>query len=296
MIKELRRIADISSRGGRVPPPYLYVVFILPGFVFTIVDYHTFNYIPFVLVSITILPLMAAVNLFDDYFDYSRGLDKMNAPNTEYRRHPVFFYGVGKKYLIKGASLLSAIYFLLISLLAVKYGLILLPVAFLGFVMGYGYSGWPIGYKYLGLGVFGLFISALIAGSLVSTATLGQFEWASIQFILPFAILMILILFVGNYRDMDYDKKSNFRTLASLLGKKGSELFVLSIFSAFYLVVVLFSFSGVYPTIILISLVSAPFAYYLSVKWVLVERKRYEQYIGPYIFSILALLILLMLL
>ena len=36
-------------------------------------------------------------------------------------------------------------------------------VAFVGFILGYGYTGPPIGYKYLGLGEVGVFFSTIAA-------------------------------------------------------------------------------------------------------------------------------------
>ncbi len=287
---------DISSRGGKIPPVYLYLVFILPGFVFSFLKLGSLNYEPFIAISIAILPLLAAVNLFDDYFDYTRGIDKSDSPNTKYRRHPIFFYRIERGYLIKWAVIMSLVYFLLISLISFFYGFMLLPIAAGGFIIGYGYTGWPIGYKYLGLGEIGVFFSTLVAGLLVSAAVTGLILPSVIPFLFPFALLMILILYVGNYRDMAYDRESGFATLASFLGRKGSDIFVASVFAVFYLSVSVYSLVGIYPRLAVISLITAPLAFYLAAKWTHANRERYEQYIGPYVFSILIVLIIFILL
>jgi len=70
VFEEIKKLADIASRGGRVPPIYLYFTFILPGLAYSFVKSGLFDYVPFGLVSVAIMPLIAATNLFDDYFDF----------------------------------------------------------------------------------------------------------------------------------------------------------------------------------------------------------------------------------
>jgi 1,4-dihydroxy-2-naphthoate octaprenyltransferase len=296
LIEEIKRLADITSRGGKVPPLYLYFVYILPGFVYSINISHRVNFIPFILVSIAILPLIGATNLFDDLFDYGKGFDKIESPNTRYRRHPVFYYNLGKGYLIKWAVIFSVIYFLLIFLISLRYGLLMNAIAIIGFLLGYGYTGPPFGYKYLGLGEAGVFLSTLAANGLISIAVLGKFYLFSLLFFLPFSLLISLLLFVGNFRDLEYDRNSGFTTLAVILGKKNSVLFTTIIFALFYASIVILYFLKIYGVFSLIDLTSAPLAYYLSFSWTRKDSLRFEQYVGPYIFFMLFLLILLLIL
>ncbi|MDA8054375.1 MAG: prenyltransferase [Thermoplasmatales archaeon] len=293
---EIKKLADISSRGGRVPPIYLYLIFILPGFVFSVDRIGHFNYIPFILVSITIIPLIAATNLFDDYFDYVKGVDKADSPNTHYRHHPIFHYGVTERYLIEWAVVFSAIYLLMSFILSLRYGLILNLIAAIGLLLGYGYTGPPIGYKYLGTGEIGIFFSTIAAGEYVSFAAAGRFYISSLPFLVPFSLIIALLLFIGNYRDLESDQRSGFKTLAVSLGKKRSEFFSISVFTLFYGAIVLLSVLKVYGVLSLIDLATAPFAYYLSIMWSRRDSSGFEKFAGPYLFGILMLLIILLIL
>lgn len=293
MIKEIKRLADIASRGGRIPPLYLYFVFILPGFAYSIVSTNQLHFVPFVLVAIAILPLVAATNLFDDFFDWRKGYDRIDSPNTKYRRHPVFYYKVGMKYLLKWAVIFSVIYFVMIFLISIKYGILLNAIAAIGFFLAYGYTGPPVGYKYLGLGEVGVFLSSLAASILVSVAILGRFDSSSVLFFIPFSLLIALILFFGNYRDREFDKESGFRTLAVLLGERSSQLFTALVFTIFYVTLFVLTVLRVFNRYAIIDLITAPLAYYFSMRWKEKDSLKFEQYVGPYVFGVLFLLTIL---
>ncbi len=293
MFAEIKKLADISSRGGKVPPIYLYLVFILPGFVYSIVKTGQINYFPFILVSIAIMPLIIATNLFDDYFDFVKGFDTPDSPNTSYRHHPIFYYRVTSRYLIVWALAFSLIYLLISFLISLRYGLELNLIAIVGLALGYGYTGPPLGYKYLALGEIGVFFSTIAACEFISVAAIGHFYPPSILFFVPFSLLIALLLFVGNYRDMEFDLRSGFRTLAVVLGRRNSEIFSVVIFTLFYGTIVLLYFMKIYSAFSLIDLITAPFAYYFATLWSSRESANLERFAGPFLFGILMFLIVL---
>lgn len=294
LLHQVTKLTDIASRGGKVPPMYLFLTFILPGFVFSFSKSGQLNYLPFILVSVAIMPLMAATNLFDDYFDYARGIDKPNSPNALYRKHPVFHYGVSTRYLLTWAILFSVVYLTSIFLISLKYGIVLNSFGVIGFLLGYFYTGPPIGYKYLGLGEVGVFFSSMAAGELIAIATLGHFYSQSVPFLIPFSLLNSLILFLGNYRDTEYDKDSGTRTMAVLLGERYSKWFPVSLFSVFYLSVVALYFLKIYNVLSLLDLLTSPFAYLMLARWPHVEKTSLEKFAGPYVFAVLFLLAILL--
>lgn len=294
LLVEIKKLADISSRGGKVPPVYLYLVFILPGFVFSIDKIGRPEYVPFVLVSFAIVPLIIATNLFDDYFDYARGFDTPESPNTRYRHHPIFYYNVTPGYLIKWALVFSAMYLLISFLISLWYGMALDLIAVVGLLLGYGYTGPPFGYKYRGLGEIGVFLSTIAASEFIAVATAGRFYSTSILYFVPFSLLIALLLFIGNYRDVEFDLRAGFKTLAIILGKRKSELFSVAIFTLFYATVILLCSLKIYSTPSLIDLASAPFAYYLSFRWFRRESARFERFAGPFLFGILVLLLVML--
>ncbi len=294
MFKGIVKLADISSRGGNVPPIYLYLVWILPGFAYSVDVTGSYAYIPFLLISISIMPLIAATNLFDDYFDYTKGYDRVNSPNTIYRRHPVYHYGVTKAYLIRWAAFFSVIYLSLSFILSLRYGLILNLIALSGFVLGYGYTGPPLGYKYLGLGEVGVFLSTIAASELISVAVTGHYYLTSLIYFVPFSLIISLLLFIGNYRDLESDREAGFRTLAVALGRKGSELFSVAVIALFYAFLVVLAISGIYTILSLVDLITAPFALYFSFSWFRRDSARFEKFAGPFLFGILFILIVLL--
>ncbi|MGC8561701.1 MAG: prenyltransferase [Thermoplasmata archaeon] len=293
VMERFRRIVDISSRGGKVPPIYLYIVFVLPGIVYSISKTGIFNYIPLISVAVIITPLIAATNLFDDYFDYRRGIDKIDSPNTTYRHHPIFYYGVSTGYLLRWASILSAIYVGLSLIISIRYGWTLIFVALTGMLLGYGYTGWPIGYKYRGLGELGVLISTIAASEFISLAAIGHFYVSSILYFVPFSIIIALLLFIGNYRDLESDRKSGLITLAVRLGKRNSEIFSVVLFTVFYASVIILFLFGIYGQYSLVNLLTAPLAFFLSIRLFTKESSKLERYAGPYLFGILLLLLLL---
>ena len=296
MFEETRKLAGIASRGGRVPPIYLYFTFIIPGFAYSFIKSGHFNYVPFVLVSVAIMPLIAATNLFDDYFDFLKGFDKPESPNTRYRRHPIFYYRVSEYYLFKWAVVFSVIYLVFSFGISLRYGLILNLVAFVGFILGYGYTGPPIGYKYLGLGEVGVFFSAIAASEFISVAATGHFYLSSILFFIPFSLLIVLILFIGNVRDIEFDQKAGLNTLAVLLGRRKSEVFSVVIFVFFYFISAVLYLLKVYSRFTPVILITIPFAIYLSFRWTRIESVNYERMAGPYLFGISMLLVALLVL
>lgn len=291
---DVKVLADIASRGGKVPPLYLYVVYVFPGFVYSIIESGYIRYIPFLLISIAILPLMAATNLFDDFFDYKRGIDRGDSPNTAYRHHPIFYFKVKENYLLFWAAILSLIYFAFLAVISMFYGIAVFIVGLFGWVLGYGYTGWPIGYKYRGLGEIGVFLSSLLVNSLVVIAITKVFNLGALIFFLPFSTLIILILFVGNYRDKNYDYAVGLKTLAHRLGDKGSKFFVSGIFALYYILITIANALGVYPKLSLVALATIPFAYNVSSGWHRKNKEHYESYLGLYILPILSLLIALL--
>ncbi|MEM4777881.1 MAG: prenyltransferase [Thermoplasmatales archaeon] len=292
-MEQLKRIVDISSRGGKVPPVYVYIVFILPGFTFSILASREIHYIPFILSAISIAPLMAAVNLYDDYFDFRYGYDKPDSPNTIYRKHPIFYYKVKEEYLLKWALLFSVIYFFLISLDSYLFDFEIILIGTLGFILGYGYTGPPLSYKYHGMGEIGVFTSVLLANLLVSTACLGRVYFLEIIYSIPFSLPIVLVYVVGNARDMESDSASGLKTIPVILGKEGVNTFILILTVLFYLSIILLVFMHIYDIYSLFLLITSPFAYFSVSGAVRKKSPSGEWLLGPYVFiSLLSLAIL----
>ncbi|MCL4412358.1 MAG: prenyltransferase [Candidatus Thermoplasmatota archaeon] len=274
---------------------YLFVAYILPGAVFVYRVMGHFEWVPFVLVSVSILPLMVATNLYDDYFDMKYGYDRPDSPNTTYRKHPVYFHGVNSTYLLKWAIVASAIYFALFTTLAFFLGAALLAIAVLGFILAYGYTGPPFGYKYLGIGGIGVFLSTILISMMIFYSEAHYIPASDVLFSIPYAVILLPVLFLGDFRDMEYDRKLGFRTQPNLMGRKWSLRYPTIIFIIFFALLLLYIALGIYPILSILELVTVPIVFYSLRKWSGMPTYRIENFMGNVIFLCLAILSVLLL-
>ncbi|MGC8655387.1 MAG: prenyltransferase [Thermoplasmata archaeon] len=296
MYQGILKIVNIATRGGKVPPLYLFISYILPGAIYFRYLTGTFKLLPFLLISISIIPLMAATNLFDDYFDYKYGYDKEYSPNTRYRKHPIYYFGVSKNYLLIWGSISVAIYFILFSIISYIYGIYELIIAIIGFILGYGYTGPPFGFKYKAMGEASVVLSALLISIMVFYGESADFSMKEIIFAVPYSIILVPVLFLGNYRDMDYDKSQGMKTLPVILGAERSRYIPATIFIIFYLLIIIYYVENIYPIMSVLSLMTIPVSFYGVRKWMDLPDSRYENFMGNLIFLdtiVLSLLILL---
>lgn len=296
MYQGILKIVNIASRGGKVPPLYLFISYILPGAIYYKYLTGTFKLLPFLLISISIIPLMAATNLFDDYFDYKYGYDKEYSPNTRYRKHPIYYFGVGEKYLLIWGFISVAIYFILFSIISYIYGIYELIIAIIGFILGYGYTGPPFGFKYKAMGEASVVLSALLISIMVFYGESADFSMNEIIFAVPYSIILVPVLFLGNYRDMDYDKSQGIKTLPIILGAERSRYIPATIFIIFYLLIIIYYLESIYPIMSVLSLITIPVSFYGVRKWMDLPDTRYENFMGNLIFLdtiVISLLILL---
>ncbi|MGC8574063.1 MAG: prenyltransferase [Thermoplasmata archaeon] len=287
---------NIATRGGKVPPLYLFISYILPGAIYFRYLTGTFKLLPFLLISISIIPLMAATNLFDDYFDYKYGYDKEYSPNTRYRKHPIYYFGVSKNYLLIWGFISVAIYFILFSIISYIYGIYELIIAIIGFILGYGYTGPPFGFKYKALGEASVVLSSLLISIMVFYGESADFSMKEIIFAVPYSIILVPVLFLGNYRDIDYDKSQGMKTLPVILGAERSRYIPATIFIIFYLLIIIYYVENIYPIMSVLSLMTIPVSFYGVRKWMDLPDSRYENFMGNLIFLdtiVLSLLILL---
>lgn len=278
------RLVDIASRGGKVPPLYLFLAYILPGALYYRTLTGNIKIIPFILISTSIIPLMAATNLFDDYFDFKNGFDSDKSPNTRYRKHPIFYYGVSSSFLLLWAIVASAVYFSLSVITAYLYGLPLLIIAVAGFTIGYGYTGPPLGLKYKALGEFTVALSTILISLMIFYSESGIFSINVIIFALPYSVILMPVLFLGNFRDVKYDMLYGIKTLPIILGRRLSSVFIPLIFFIYYVLVITYSLFKIYSMISILSLITVPVSFYGIRKWMELPDTKYENFIGNIIF------------
>ncbi|HHS4555215.1 TPA: 1,4-dihydroxy-2-naphthoate polyprenyltransferase, partial [Staphylococcus aureus] len=178
----------------------------------------------FIAMLLACLLIQAATNMFNEYYDYKKGLDDHES------------VGIGGAIVRNGMSpelvlrLAIAFYILAAILglfLAANSSFWLLPVGLVCMAVGYLYTGgpFPISWTPFGelfSGVFmGMFI--IVIAFFIQTGNIQSYViWLSV----PIVITIGLINMANNIRDRVKDKASGRKTLPILLGKNASLTFM----------------------------------------------------------------------
>ncbi|WP_303259794.1 1,4-dihydroxy-2-naphthoate polyprenyltransferase [Staphylococcus aureus] len=191
----------------------------------------------FIAMLLACLLIQAATNMFNEYYDYKKGLDDHES------------VGIGGAIVRNGMSpelvlrLAIAFYILAAILglfLAANSSFWLLPVGLVCMAVGYLYTGgpFPISWTPFGelfSGVFmGMFI--IVIAFFIQTGNIQSYViWLSV----PIVITIGLINMANNIRDRVKDKASGRKTLPILLGKNASLTFMAIMYFIAYAFIVL---------------------------------------------------------
>ncbi|UII55316.1 1,4-dihydroxy-2-naphthoate polyprenyltransferase [Cytobacillus spongiae] len=210
----------------------------------------------FVAMLIASLLIQAATNMFNEYYDFKRGLDN---------EHSVGIGGAIVREGIKPKTVLSLAFGLYgISLLLGVYICMstswwLAIVGLICMAAGYFYTGGPLPIAYTPFGeiVAGLFMGMLII--LISFyIQVGTVSTTSVLVSIPIAVLVGAILLANNIRDLDGDKEFGRKTLAILLGRQGAIKLLAGMFLVSYIWVFVLILTGVTSPWLAIVLLSMP--------------------------------------
>ncbi len=194
----------------------------------------------FAAVAVGIVLTHAAGNVINDYFDSKNKVDQPDSPTARYRPHPI----MGGMMSLRTLLLEAVVFFVLAGVIGVALALLRSPHLFwiiaAGLVLTVFYTATPIGYKYSALGEVAIF---LIWGPLMfEGAYVAQRQQLAPEALIasvPFGVLVALVLFANNLRDIDYDKRSGIKTIAILLGHQRSLVLFAALMLSAYLYVAL---------------------------------------------------------
>lgn len=188
------------------------------------------------------LLLQIAVNLANDYFDFVKGVDtaeRLGPPRAaasgalstgELRT------GIA---VVLGLSMLVGLYLISVG------GLPILIIGVASILSALAYSGGPFPLASNGLGDVFVFIFfgmiAVVGTYYVQSLTLNPLAFIAA---VPVGALITAIIVVNNYRDMETDRKSGKRTLAVILGKRGTQLEYMILIAIAYLTPVVLMLMG----------------------------------------------------
>lgn len=229
---------------------------VLTGTTFSLFYEETFKFLNFLLFFIACILIQAATNLFNEYYDYKRGLDKVDSLGIS---GSIVKNKLTAKEVFNGAVLLYGIAFFLGIILSYLTSYNLLLVGIVCMIVGYLYTGgkYPIAYSPFGEVFSGFFMGTIIVGIAFYIQTM-YINWAIIIVSLPLLLLIASILLANNIRDNENDKLSGRKTLAIILGKEKAVYFLAGLIFIAQLLSLVFIVLGYGSWFNLITLITLP--------------------------------------
>lgn len=174
----------------------------------------------FLAMLIASLLIQAATNMFNEYYDYVRGLDNENSIGIG---GAIVRHGIKPKTVLNLAFSLYGISVLLGVYICMNSSWWVAAVGVISLAAGYLYTGGPLPIAYTPFGelVAGFFMGVLIIliSFYIQTGTITK---TSVLVSVPSFLLVGAILLANNIRDLDGDKEFGRKTLAILLGRTGA--------------------------------------------------------------------------
>jgi 1,4-dihydroxy-2-naphthoate polyprenyltransferase len=202
------------------------------------------------------LLIQAATNMFNEYFDFKRGLDTAQSVGIG---GTIVRDGIKPRTVINLAFGFYGIALLLGVYICANSSWWLAVVGLICMAVGYFYTGgpFPIAYTPFGEILSGFFMGMLIIliAFFIQTGTVSH---TSILVSVPSMILVGMIMLSNNIRDLDGDKENGRKTVAILLGKKGAIYLLTGMFTFSFLWVLGLIISGVLPIWTALVILSAP--------------------------------------
>lgn len=220
------------------------------------IDRGRIDFILFVAMLLASILVQSAVNMFNEYFDFKRGLDTKDSVGIGgvIVRDEISEHGV-----LRTAVLFFAISVLLGAYISARTTWWVALAGSVSMIIGYLYSGGksPIAYTPFGELTAGILMGPMIVVIAFYIQT-GSITANSVILSFPISILVAAILLANNIRDAEGDKRKGRRTLAILLGQSTATTVLFGMFIAAFTLVVLFVILENVSPFVLIVFASAP--------------------------------------
>jgi len=242
----------------RAVRPFAFSASVTPVVVGSAAAYHAgeFHAVLFVITLLAAMSIHAATNLANDYYDHVRGVDAGQpiGPGGAIQRGHLSAPAV-----LRGAIALFALGGLLgLWLIAVR-GWPIVLIGLLSVLAGYAYTAPPLKLAYRALGELTVFI--FMGPVIVMGAAYVQLEawtWEAFLASLPIGLLASAILHANNLRDIEVDRRSGKRTIATVIGRKWANREMYLLLTATYVALVAAWAVGALPWPALTALATAP--------------------------------------
>ncbi len=196
-------------------------------------------------------------NLVSEYFDYRNQVDKTDTFGSS----RVLVEGLLQPKQVLNAGIIAFVIGFVLGLTLVYFrGTDILILGIIGLIGGYFYTAKPFQFKYIALGdllIFMLFGPLLVLGAYLGIT--GEINYNVLYVSIPVGFLVVAILHANNTRDIKFDKRANIKTLAMLVGLKGSKIeYYFLTFGAFLSVIILIILKVLSPWSLLVFLSLPP--------------------------------------
>ncbi|KRG16117.1 1,4-dihydroxy-2-naphthoate octaprenyltransferase [Virgibacillus soli] len=210
----------------------------------------------FLAMMIASLLIQAATNMFNEYFDFARGLDHEESVGIG---GAIVRNGVKPKTVLNLAFILFGIALLLGVYISLSTSLWIAVIGFVCMLVGYFYTGGPrpIAYSPFGEFMSGFFMGFVIIqiAYFIQMATISQ---QSVLISIPISVLIGSIMLSNNIRDLDDDKESGRRTIAILIGRNNAIKLLATMFAFSYVWIIFMTIFTEAPYWLFITFLSLP--------------------------------------
>lgn len=191
------------------------------------------DWLLFIAMLLACLLIQAATNMFNEYYDFVRGLDSQESVGIG---GAIVRNGVKPKTVMQLALLLYIIAALLGIYICYESSWLLLVVGAISMAVGYFYTGgpYPISSTPFGELFSGLFMGMLIV-LIAIYIQVGSVPVFAVLLSVPSALLVAGIMLSNNIRDLVEDTAGGRKTMAILVGRKNAITILASYFVLSYL-------------------------------------------------------------
>lgn len=208
------------------------------------------------LLALGLILAHATNNLFNDYTDYVRGVDKGNYYRAQYGPQPLEHGLLTKRQLLTYALVTGLLALLAGAVLVYVRGSLALLLLGLGafFVLFYTF---PL--KYIALGELAVLIvwGPLMIGGGYYVVT-GEWSWTVVMASLPYALGVTTVIFGKHIDKYEDDKARGIHTLPVLLGEKASRYVAIAMTVLQYLMVAYLVIVGFFTPVLLVVFLALP--------------------------------------
>ncbi|MBK5443656.1 MULTISPECIES: 1,4-dihydroxy-2-naphthoate polyprenyltransferase [unclassified Peribacillus] len=214
------------------------------------------NWLLFAAMMIASILIQAATNLFNEYYDFKRGLDTEESVGIG---GGIVRHGMTPKLIMTLALSMYGIALILGIYICAVSSWWLAGVGLVCMLVGYLYTGGPLPISYT---PFGELFSGLFMGFLIILIAFfiqtGFVSTTAILIAIPSGILVGLINLSNNLRDHDGDKAHGRKTMPVVMGRKNALTFMAIMFAFSYLWLVGLVLAGSVTAWILLAFLSIP--------------------------------------